>query len=111
VPDVADGWHVLSVALGFDRSAAIESAEAGRKAAELDPGSPFYLMDQGIPLAYAGHVDEAIELLDAAIEIDASHASAWSSLGYLYYGAGFTSWRSNASKPPLSSIRHTLQPG
>jgi tetratricopeptide (TPR) repeat protein len=84
VPDRADGWQCLGDALSFDRSTQIAAAEASRKAAELDPGNPAYLMDQAVPLAYAGHVEEAMKLLDAAIEVDASHAAAWSSLGYLY---------------------------
>ena len=41
-------------------------------------------MDQVVPLVYAGHVEEGMRLLDAAIEIDASRAPEWSSLGYLY---------------------------
>ena len=84
VPDLADGWQCLSVALGFDRSTRIAAAEAARKAVELDPGIPVYLMEQAVPLVYAGHVDEGMKLLDAAIEIDASHVWAWSSLGYVY---------------------------
>ena len=84
VPDLADGWQCLGVALSFDRSTQIAAAEASRKAAELDPSNPVYLMDQVVPLVYAGHVEEGMRLLDAAIEIDASRAPEWSSLGYLY---------------------------
>ena len=84
VPDLAEAWWCLSYALSFDRSTQIAAAEASRKAAELDPGSPVYLMGQAVPLVYAGRVDEAMKLFDAVIEVDASHVPAWSSLGYLY---------------------------
>lgn len=83
MPDDAEAWHVLSMVREFDRSAQMDSADAGRRAAELDPGNPWYLLDQAVPSAYAGHVDQAAALTAEAIQLDVSYVNAWTSLGYL----------------------------
>lgn len=88
VPDDAEAWHFLSIVRGFDRSGYMVSAEAGRSAARLDPTDPRYLLDQAVPLAYAGRVDEAMALLDEALRVEVAHLTAWTSLGFLYLRHG-----------------------
>jgi len=88
MPEIAEGWHFLSVAESLDRNSRMAAVDAGRKANELDPNDPSYIMDQAVPLTYEGRVDAATDLIQKVIELDVSYASAWSSLGYLYLRRG-----------------------
>jgi len=83
VPDSAEAWHCLSVVRGLDRSAHAAAVTAGRSAARLDPTDPLYLLDQAVPLCFAGKLDEGVALLAEIIQLDVSYVSAWTSLGYV----------------------------
>ena len=88
MPENPEAWSYLSCVYGVDRSGQMASAEAGRRAAQLDPADARYLLDQAVPLTYAGQVDEAVALLAEAIRVDVSYVTAWTSLGYLWLRRG-----------------------
>ena len=78
--------RLLEQAVALYQSGQAEAATARLKEArEWDPANPLVAYHLGNSLRLAGAMDEAVQALKAAIELDPSLADAWFSLAFLYF--------------------------
>ena len=62
--------------------------DAYRRAVELEPGNPEYVAMDGASTAELGRLDEALQLLHRAVNLDPLNARSWAGLGEIEFRAG-----------------------
>ncbi|HJQ22389.1 MAG TPA: winged helix-turn-helix domain-containing protein [Blastocatellia bacterium] len=96
-PNNALAHDVYAIILGAGGQAD-RSIEEARRAQELDPLSPYMNTDFGMAYYYARRLDEALNRLNGALEIDPNHVDAINYLGEVYerkglYAQAVTQWQ------------------